>query len=59
MEYVARCMHIINDALEDRQIEYLSTMVELEGKICNHAILVLIDSGSSLSYMSQKLVELF
>eukprot|EP00253_Pinus_taeda_P018339 PITA_18339 len=47
----------INAALDDRQAEYQLTMVEFEGKISNLSIVVLIDPGATLSYVSPKIVE--
>eukprot|EP00253_Pinus_taeda_P035941 PITA_35941 len=54
---VARSMPRINAALEDRQAEYQPSMVEFEGKITNFSIVVLIDPGATLSYVSPKVVE--
>ena len=54
---VARSIPRINAALDDRQAEYQSTMVEFEGKISNLSIAVLIDPGATLSYVSPKIVE--
>lgn len=47
----------INVALEDRQVEYQLTMVKFEGKILDFTIIVLIDLGATLSYISPKVVE--
>eukprot|EP00253_Pinus_taeda_P011376 PITA_11376 len=54
---VGRSIPRINAALEDRQAEYQPTMVEIEGKISNLIISVLIDPGATLSYVSPKIVE--
>eukprot|EP00253_Pinus_taeda_P012702 PITA_12702 len=54
---VVRSVPRINAALEDRQAEYQPTMVEFEGKISNLSIVVLIDPGATLSYVSPKVVE--
>eukprot|EP00253_Pinus_taeda_P022911 PITA_22911 len=47
----------INVALDDRQAEYQPTMVDFEGKLLNLSVFVLIDPGTTLSYISPKLVE--
>eukprot|EP00253_Pinus_taeda_P007905 PITA_07905 len=54
---VARSVPRINEALEDRQAEYQPSMVEFEGKISNLSIVVLIDPGATLSYVSPNIVE--
>jgi len=56
--HVERSILRINASLEDRQAEYQPTMVELEGKILNHHVSILIDPGVSLSYISPKIVDL-
>eukprot|EP00253_Pinus_taeda_P026738 PITA_26738 len=57
MGEVGRSVPRINAALEDRQAEYQPTMVEVEGKISNLTISVLIDPGATLSYVNPKVVE--
>ena len=47
----------INSALENRQADYQTSMVELDGMINQTPIAILIDPGASLSYISPKLVE--
>ena len=47
----------INVALENRQAEYQTSMVEVEGMLNHKPISILIDPGSSLSYVSPSLVE--
>ena len=37
-------------ALDDRQAEYQSNMIEVEGKIINNHVAILIDSGESHCY---------
>ena len=54
---LARTMHRINLALENRQEDYQTSMVEVEGMINQTPIAILIDPGASLSYISPKLVE--
>ena len=50
-------MHRINVALENKQADYQNSMVEVEGKINQIPISILIDPGASLSYISPSLVE--
>ena len=54
---LARTMPRINAALENRQADYQTSMVEVEGKINQTPIAILIDLGASLSYISPNLVE--
>ena len=54
---LARTMLRINVALENRQGDYQTSMVEVEGKINQTPIAILIDPGASLSYISPNLVE--
>jgi predicted aspartyl protease len=44
-------------ALENKQEEYQSHMIEVEGMINNQTIAILIDSGASHSYIDPKMVE--
>jgi hypothetical protein len=46
-------------ALDNKQVEYQSHMIEVEGKIDNQPIAILIDSGASHSYIDPNLVERF
>ena len=48
---LARTMPRINVALENRQADYQNSMMEVEGKINQIPISILIDSGASLSHM--------
>jgi len=57
MGEVARSIPKINVALEDHQAEFQPTMVEFEGKFFDHTISMLIDLGTTLSYISPKIVE--
>ena len=52
-----RTMPRINEALENRQGDYQTSMVEVEGKLNQIPISILIDQGASLSYISPDLVE--
>jgi hypothetical protein len=44
-------------ALDNKQAEFQSHMIEVEGMINNHAFNILIDSGDSHSYVDPKVVE--
>ena len=44
-------------ALDNKQEEYQSHMIEVEGMIHNQTIAILIDSGVSHSYIDPKMVE--
>ena len=55
---IGRSYHCINAALEDRQADHQSTIVEIEGIVFNHIVSVLIDPGATLSYISPRTVEL-
>ena len=54
---LARTMPRINTALENQQADYQTSMVEVEGKINQIPISILIDPRASLSYISPNLVE--
>ena len=56
---IARTMPRINVALEKRHADYQTSMVEVEGKLNQTPISILIDPGASLSYISPDLVEKF
>jgi hypothetical protein len=43
--------------LNDRQAEYQSNMIEVEGKIINQPVAILIDSGASHCYIDPKIVD--
>jgi len=45
--------------LDNRQVEYQSHIIEVEGKIDNRPIAILIDYGASHSYKDLNLVERF
>ena len=45
-------------ALENRQADHQSSMVEIEGMINSQPISILIDPGASLNYISPRIVEL-
>ena len=46
-------------ALDNKQVEYQSYMIEVEGMINNHASTILIDSRASHSYIYPRVVEIF
>jgi hypothetical protein len=46
-------------ALDSKQAEFQSHVIEVEGNIKNQPIAILIDSGSSHSYLDPKMVERF
>ena len=52
-----RNVPIINASLEYRQADHQSTMLEIEGKILNTHVSILIDSGASLTYIAPTVVE--
>ena len=54
---ITRNIPTINAALENRQVEHQSSMVDMEGKISDQFVTILIDSGASLSYISPQVVE--
>ena len=47
----------INATLENRQAEYQTSMVEVEGMLNQKLISILINPGAILSYVSPSLVE--
>ena len=55
---VARTVPRIYVALEDLQADHQSTMVEVEGKIVEQSVYVLIDPGSTHSYITPRAVEI-
>jgi predicted aspartyl protease len=57
VEDMGRNIPRIYAALEDRQAEHQSNMIEVEGKIINHPVAILIDSGESHCYIDPKIVD--
>ena len=53
---LVRTMPIINAALENRQAEYHTSKVEVEGMINQTPVTILIDLGASLSYIAPQIV---
>ena len=58
MGQVARTIPRIYDALEDCQADHQSTMVEVEGKIVEQYVSILIEPGSTHSYITPRIVEI-
>ena len=54
---LARGMPRINAALENRQADYQTSMVEVEGKLNQTPISILVHQGASIIYISTDLVE--
>jgi hypothetical protein len=46
-------------SLDNKQDEYQSHMIEVEGMINNQPFTILIDSGASHSYIDPRVVEIF
>ena len=55
--YVARNIPRINDAMEDRQVYFQPTMIELEGKIQIQSVSILVDLVANLSYIHPCIVK--
>jgi hypothetical protein len=49
----------IYTALDNKRAKYRFPMIEVEGKIDNHLVAILIDYGASHSYINDKIVEIF
>jgi len=54
---IGRRIHRINVALDGKQVDHQSTIVEIEGKIHNSKVSILIDQGDNLLYVTPTLVE--
>jgi hypothetical protein len=52
-------MPIIYLALDNKQVEYQSPMIEVEGNIGNHPIEISIDSRPIHIYINSNIVEIF
>jgi hypothetical protein len=59
MEDMGRNIPRIYVVLVNKQVEFQSHMIEVEGKINIQPISILIDSGASHSYLDPKMVEIF
>ena len=53
---VARAIPRIYAALEDRQADHQSTVVEVASKIVEQSVSILIDPGSTYSYTNPRVV---
>jgi hypothetical protein len=59
VEDMDESMPRIYASLDNKQDEYQSPMIEVEGKIDNHPIAILIDYGAIHSYINANIVEIF
>ena len=59
VEDMGKSVPEIYAALDNKQVELQSHMIEVEGIFNNQTIAILIDSGSSHSYLDPKIVEIF
>jgi hypothetical protein len=57
VEYMGSRIPRIYATLENKQAEYQSHMIEVEGMINNHDFTILIDSDASHTYIDPKMVE--
>jgi hypothetical protein len=54
---VGRILHQINASIDGRQADHQSSVIEIEGKINNTRISILIELGATLSYITLDVVE--
>jgi len=59
IEEMGRNIPRIYTSLENRLAEHQSHMIEVEGKIINHHVAILIDLGANHSYIDPKIVDKF
>ena len=59
MGQVASAVSMIYAALEDCQEDHQSTVVEVAGKIVEQSVSILIDPGSTHSYITPRVVDIF
>jgi hypothetical protein len=59
IEYIGGNMPRIYAALDNKQAEYQSPMIEVEGNIDNQPISILIDYGATHSYINANIFERF
>ena len=59
VEYKGKRVLRIYAALDNKQVEFQSHMIEVEGKNNDQHLVILIDSGASHSYLDPKLMERF
>jgi len=43
--------------IDNRQADHHASIIEMEGKLCDQVVSILIDLGSNYSYISPNLVE--
>jgi hypothetical protein len=58
VEDMGKSVSRIYASLDNKQAEFQSHMIEVEGMINNHAFTILIDFGASHSYIDPKVVEI-
>jgi hypothetical protein len=54
---MGKSLHWINAAIDGQQADHQCSVVEIEGKINDTRIYVLIDPGATLSYITPDVVE--
>ena len=59
MEYMGGSIPRIYVSLDNKKEEYKSPMIEVEGKIDNQPIAILIYFGAIHSYINDNIVEIF
>ena len=55
---VERTIPRIYATLEDHQVDHQSTVVEVEGKIVEQYVSILIDMGSTHTYITPRIVDI-
>ena len=58
LQEVERAVPRIYAALEDRQADHQSAVVEIAGKIVEQSVFILINPGSTHSYITPRIVEI-
>ena len=58
MGQVARVVPMIYATLEECQVDHQSIVVEVAGKIVEQSVSILIDLGSTHSYITPRVVEI-
>ena len=59
VEDISRRVPIISAALENRQVDHQTSMVEIKGMLKDKLISIFIDPCASLSYVSPRIVDLY
>ena len=59
VQEIGKNYHRINAALEDRQVDHQSAIVEIEGTISNHTLAILIYPRATLSYITPRMMDIF